>query len=101
MAKNKVLKKKDAIQKAIDKAAKKDLKRKARPPKSDLPDLTEAGVTRCLELLKEVEKNNGHIGIARILVGDGHVMTGADVREIDEARAAKLAELEASEPVEG
>ena len=93
-------KKKDAIDKALRKIKKKDkekLERTKRPPKPDLPDLDEPGVNRVLELLKDVEANNGHRGIRRILKGEGIIMTVGDIREIDERRADRLAELEAEE----
>lgn len=87
----------DTIDKAISKATKTKLKRKANKAKQALPTFTQADVARCLELLQEVEKNNGHLGIAKLLRAEGIVMTGADVRRIDEARAKRLAELEAED----
>jgi hypothetical protein len=87
--------KKDSIEKAINKASKSELKRKSKPEKSPLPEFKESDVTRCLELLQDIESNNGHVGIAKILGSEGIVMMPRDVRDIDEERAARLADLEA------
>lgn len=55
---------------------------------SSIPELTSEKVEQAISLLKEVEKNNGHITIAHT-VG----LTQVQVREIHEKMGEKIAEL--------
>lgn len=64
----------------------------SKPEASPIPELTVEKVEQAISLLKEVEKNNGHIAIAGI-VG----LTQEQVREIHDKMLKKIEEIKIAE----